>query len=296
MAKKKLPLIVPNFLIIGAPEAGGDIIKQALLKNPKIWFPPLDNILAFHSAFQLERIQIAQNFIKAKVPLRQLKNIRWLLRYFLQPVPTRKWYSKLLKTKEQDLVKGEFSDEYITLPFDEVENLHRIMPDCKIVLLLRNPVDRSFASIRKKFRNNKETPFNKLSKRQLLALMNSDWARTHSAYQSALDCWPVFFPLKNIFIGYYDDLINDPNAYMARLNRFLELEDAPAQDMSALLPPPQKPFPDSLLAELHPLYRHELENLSDRLHGHADSWLEKFNAATTAKAQSQPLASAATDN
>lgn len=292
MAKEKLPPAFPDFLIIGAPQAGGDIIKKLLLQNPKIWFPPLDNILAFHPGFQIERFQIARDFIKAKVPLKQLKNISWLLRYFLQPVPTKKWYSKLFRTKQQDLIKGEFSDEYITLPFDEVEKLHRLMPNCKIILMIRHPVDRSFAALREKFKDNKKTPFNKLSKRQMIALMNSDWARSHSSYQSALDCWPVFFPMKNVYIGFYEDLIANPATFMTGLHKFLGTEQlATAQDLPTLMPSAQKAFPISLLAHLHPFYRHELEGLANRLNGHAGTWFDEFNASISKK-QAEPATNA----
>jgi hypothetical protein len=282
MAKEKPPLSHPDFLIIGAPEAGGDIVKDALLKNPKVWFPPLDNILAFHSSFQIERLQIARDFLRGDIPYKST-HLFWLLRYFLQPVPTIKWVSKLFTTKQKDLIKGEFSDEYITLPFDEVEKLHRLLPDLKIIILIRHPVDRSYAAIKKKFEHNKKTPFASLNKRQLVALINSDWVRSHSSYQKALDAWPVFFGLKNIFVGFYDDLLEDPKTFMKKVSNFLELEPV---SMTGIKVPPKasrKKFPPGLLPYLHPFYRQEIENLANRVNGQAGDWLDEFDAALAAK-------------
>lgn len=276
MAKEKPPLTHPDFLIIGAPEAGGDIVKAALLKNPKVWFPPLDNILAFHSSFQIERIQIAKDLFSGQIKF-HLKNIFWMLRYFLQPFPTRKWVSKLFTTKQKDLLKGELSDEYMTLPFDEVEKLHRLMPDLKIILLIRHPVERSFSALRKKFQNNKKTPFAKLNKRQMTVLMNSDWARSHSSYQNALDCWPVFFGLKNIFVGFYEDLLQDPQTFMNRLNQFLELDQVSVADIK--MPAPQRGLPATLYPHLHSFYRLEIEGLANRINGRAGVWLDDYTAA-----------------
>lgn len=281
MAQEKPPLAHPDFLIIGAPEAGGDIVKAALLKNPKVWFPPLDNILAFHPAFQIERVQIAKDFFTGKIPF-QAKNIFWILRYFLQPFPTKKWVGKLFSTRQADLIKGELSDEYMTLPFDEVEKLHRLMPNLKIILLIRNPVDRSFAAIRKKFQNNKKTPFSKLNKRQMTALMNSDWARSHSSYQNALDCWPVFFGLKNIHVGFYEDLLEDPQSFMKKLNQFIGLDSASLDDLR--FPPTQKGAPAALKPHLHPFYREEIEGLANRINGRAGIWLDEFDAALASEA------------
>lgn len=276
MAKEPTPPSYPDFLIIGAPEAGGNIVKEALLKNPKIWFPPLDNILAFHPAFQIERFQIIIDLFRGNIPFKT-KDIFWMIRYLLQPLPSAKWLSKLFTTKQKDLVKGELSDEYITLPFDEVEKLHRALPDLKIVLLIRHPVERSFDSIRRKFQDNRKTPFAKLNRRQKVALLNSDWARSHSSYQSALDSWPVFFGLKNIHVAFYEDLLEDPKTFMRKLASFLGVETPPIDALK--LPRPQKAIPAGLLRHLHPFYRQEIEGLANRLNGRAGGWLDEFDAA-----------------
>ena len=278
MAKPKLPPVFPDFMLIGAPEAGAGLVKQALLEHKKIWFPPLDNILAFHSSFQLARLQVLQKLFKGKIPFK-ISDLPWLLKYFFQPTPSVKWYSRLLRTKEEGLMKGEMSDEYFTLPFDEVEQLHRLMPKCKIILLIRNPVERSYAAIREKFSGNKVTPFDDLTKRQLMTLMNSDWARTHSSYQRALDSWPVFFPRANIFIGFYDDLIIDPITFMEKVQAFLNIEE-PIPDMVAdMVPPQDQGFPEEYLKNLHPFYRTEMEGLANRLSSHAGAWFDRMPAA-----------------
>lgn len=277
MAKPKLPPVLPDFILIGAPEAGAELVKQALTQHSHVWFPPLDNILAFHSSFQFARLQILQKLFKGKISFK-VSDISWLLKYFLQPTPSVRWYSRLLRTKEEGLYKGELSDEYITLPFDEVEQLHRVMPKTKIIILIRNPVERSYAAIREKFTDNKKTPFERLTKRQLITLMNSDWARTHSSYQRALDSWPVFFPRANIFIGFYDDLIINPVEFMERIQAFLNIE-APVPDIVAdIVPPQEQTFPEEYLKLLHPFYYRELEGLANRLSSHAGTWLDKFPA------------------
>lgn len=291
MAKPKSPPVFPDFLLIGPPEAGAELIKAALLEHKQVWFPPLDNILAFHSSFQLARLQILQKLLKGKIKIK-LSQLRWLANYLLTPVPSVKWYSRLIRTKEEGLFKGELSDEYITLPFDEVEQLHRLMPKAKIIIILRNPVERSYAAIRDKFADNKKTPFERLTRRQLLALMNSDWARTHSSYQRALDSWPVFFPRANIFIGFYDDLITTPIEFMERLQAFLNIE-APVPFMVAdMIPPQEQTFPEEYLKMLHPFYRQEVEGLANRLSGHAGTWLDKLpmpeRQPTARKKKSEP--------
>ncbi len=279
MSKKPFVPNLPHFLLIGAPEAGCDAIKAILSRNKKVWFPPLDNILAFHPGFQLERLDIAQQMFRKEIPFRPLL-LRWYVNYFFQPIPTLKWYSRMLHTKDKELIKGELSDEYMTLPLDGVEKLSRIMPDCKIVMMLRNPVDRSFSAVRTRFSNNQRTPFSKMTKRQILALMNSDWARTHSNYQGVLDSWTVFFPPQNIFFGFYEDLVMQPQAFMGKLCDFIGIPGDQAPDLADFLPKEQKSIPEEIIPHLHPFYRQEITGLAQRLGGHAKHWLKNLPAKT----------------
>ncbi len=272
MARK--PLCYPDFILIGAPNAGGDIIKSALSRDAHIWFPPLDNILAFHPGFQVARFDTLRKFFSNKLPYHP-KDMKWLLRYFLKPSPDPTWYGKLFWTKDDTLLKGEFSDEYINLPYDQVGKLYKTIPECKIVVMLRDPVERSYAAIREKFADNPKMPYSQMSKRQIITLMNSDWARTHSAYQNAIDGWVVFYPQDQIYIGFYEELLEDPEKVINEIRAFLDLEPMALKDKRALLGKAQPRFPDSLLKNLNSFYRIEAKGLAQRLGGYAEAWFTR---------------------
>ena len=261
----------PDFLLIGAPQAGADMVKAALQIHPSVWFPPLDNILAFHPSFQLARFDTMMKFYRQELTFNR-DQAAWLLRYFLRISPSPSWYSSLFRTPA-GLVKGELSDEYLTLPYDEAAKLHSVMPKARIVLMVRDPIERSYADIRSKFVNHPTLPFSKLSKRQLIALMNSDWARTHSGYQNAINNWNVFFPQEQIFIGFYEDLISQPDMFFSKLYAFLGLGEAPAFQPAASTP---VTFPVTLYKYLHPFYVQEIKQMAKRFGGPAASWLEGY--------------------
>lgn len=272
MARK--PLCYPDFILIGAPNAGGDIIKAALKRDPRIWFPPLDNILAFHPGFQVARVDALQKFFSGKLTYNP-KDLNWLLSYFLKASPNPTWYGKLFWTKDETLLKGEFSDEYINLPYDEVGHLYETIPECKIVIMLRDPVERSYAAVREKFADNPKLPFSKMSKRQVITLMNSDWARTHSAYQNAIDGWVVFYPQDQIYIGFYEELLENPEKVIAEIRAFIGAEPAPLKDKRSLFGKTPPAFPDSLLKNLHSFYRLEAKGLANRLGSYAQAWFDR---------------------
>lgn len=259
----------PDFLLIGPPQSGADTLKAALKTSPAVWFPPLDNILAFHPSFQLVRFLTLKKMIKREIPF-PLLNLRWLMRYFFRLAPSLKWYGTLFQTKEEGLIKGEFSDEYSTLPYDGAEKMHRIIPNAKIVLMVRNPIDRSYADIRKRFANHPTMPFSSMTKRQLVAAMNNDWAITHSGVQNALDSWNVFFPRDQMFIGFYEDLVINPHSFYQKLFAFLGLPpDTPVPEIQEPLTPA---FPADLYKFLRPFYRLEIEGIAKRLGGPAKKW------------------------
>jgi hypothetical protein len=262
----------PDFLLIGAPQAGADLVKAALQTHPSVWFPPLDNILAFHPSFQLVRFNTMLKFYRRELTLSRDQAV-WMMRYFLRIAPSPSWYSSLYRTPAEGLIKGELSDEYLTLPYDEAAKLHSAMPKAKIILMIRDPIERSYADIRARFVNHPKMPFSKLSKRQLIALMNSDWARSHSGYQHAINNWNVFFPENQIFIGFYEDLISRPDMFFTRLYAFLGLGEAPDFQQAASSP---VTFPVTLYKYLHPFYVQEIKQMAKRFGGPASCWLEGY--------------------
>lgn len=271
----KLSPTYPDFLLIGAPQAGTDLVKAALQAHPSVWFPPLDNILAFHPSFQLVRFNTILKFYRRELPFSRDQAV-WLMRYFLRIAPSPSWYGSLFRTPAAaKLIKGELSDEYMTLPYDEAAKLHSVMPDAKIVFMIRDPIERSYIDIRTRFLNHPKMPFAKLSKRQLIALMNSDWARSHSGYQQAINNWNVFFPQTQIFVGFYEDMISRPDAFFSQLYAFLGLGEAPAFQPEASRP---VTFPVALYKYLHPFYIQEIRQMAKRFGGPALSWLEGYES------------------
>ena len=97
-------LCYPDFILIGAPNTQMSVIKRALARDAKIWFSPLDNILAFHHGFAIARIENLQKFFKGELKY-DPKDLFWLLRYFLKLTPDPEWYGTLFRTKDETLLK-----------------------------------------------------------------------------------------------------------------------------------------------------------------------------------------------
>lgn len=279
--KEKGPqlLVVPDFMLIGAPEAGGRFLKNWLQKyHSKIWFAPLDNIAAFHPAFPIQRMELVHKLLRKEIPLNPTL-ISWLIKYFSCYRPSPKWYSKLFPKNADQYMLGEFSEEYMTLPFQETRELNELMPDCKIIIMLRHPADRAFAALKKTFGKNSKVPFKNLSKKQVIALLSNDLSRRYSGYQMMLDHWGAFYPPENIFIGFYEDLISEPNRMFTQLQEFLGLEkivDLKPEDVLRFQKAGTGACPAVLLPHLHEFYREEVVALAKRVGSHAEKWAADY--------------------
>lgn len=268
------PLCYPDFILIGAPNTQMRALKQALAADTRVWFPPLDNILAFHHGFAIARIENLQKFLKGELKYKP-GELGWLLRYFLKLTPSAEWYGTLFYTKDESLMKGELSEEYITLPHDQISKLYETIPECKIILTLRDPVERAYAGVRDRFEKNPRFPFAKMTKRQVLTVMNSDWARSHSAFSTALNNWYSFYPPEQILPLLYEDLLARPEEMLEKVRKFLGLGPEASARLAPLLLKPAVAFPDSLLKHLRPFYREEASILAKRIGGPAQQWYDR---------------------
>jgi len=109
----------PNFFIVGAPKAGTTSLYAYLSKIPGIFMPSSKEPHFF-----------SINTMPENHPS--------------QPVRDRKKYLSLFKkAKEYDIV-GEASPSYLSDP-DAPKLIHQEVPTAKIIIMLRDPVDRAYS-------------------------------------------------------------------------------------------------------------------------------------------------------
>jgi len=119
---------LPNFLIVGAAKSGTSSLHQYLLQHPDI----------FMSTFNKEGVSVKepQFLIKSKVEKRLHFGI-WEWKEYL---------SIFDGVKEQNVI-GEASVFYLYYYKEAIKNIKsRLGNDVKIIILLRNPVDRAFSA------------------------------------------------------------------------------------------------------------------------------------------------------
>ncbi len=122
--------LLPDFYILGGQKCGTTSMFVYLSKHPGILSPSSKDIRFFDKYFSK-----GVNWYKINFPLK-------LTKFF-----TRKKHSKILT--------GEGTERYLDHPFAP-QRIKEITPDAKFIILLRNPISRSFSQYSRVKGNNRE--------------------------------------------------------------------------------------------------------------------------------------------
>jgi len=127
------------------------------------------------------------------------------------------WYEKFFENCEKSLAVGEISNRYI-FNSDVPDRIRKLIPDCKIIICLRNPYERIQSVYSFKLREGSLNCSFEEALEEMPELIYEN------RYYSLSKPYYDLFPQNNIFILFYDDLINRPLGLCRRLFNFLEID------------------------------------------------------------------------
>lgn len=179
-----------NFVGIGAIKAASSWIYECLQEHPEICLAPKDQRrIAFF---------FNENFSESK-----LKDYK----YFFAGI----------KKKQ---LKGDFHAGYLTSP-EVIDRLKEHNPDIKIIVCLRNPVQRAYSEYRfLKFSEN--ASWNSFEQ----ALSEKKRIIEHGFYHKYLSNYFKNFPRENILVMIYDDIKDNPTMFIQKIYKFLEVDSS----------------------------------------------------------------------
>jgi len=150
---------IPDFIGIGAQRAGTTWLWKNLEVHPGISLPPLKEIHYFSRSEKYLSPNLPDNIIKRftnersfwwKTQLEQVikkKGFRkkmWFFKYAFGSYNDR-WYCDLFSDKKEGQISGEISPAYSTLDVDDIKRVHSLVPDAKLIYIMRNPIDRTWS-------------------------------------------------------------------------------------------------------------------------------------------------------
>ncbi len=202
--------VLPDFIIIGAQRCGTTSLYNYLSQHPCVVPALVKEVHFFDINFH--------------------KGIHWYRSHF----PT------FLEKYKQNIITGEASPYYIFHPH-AARRIFKIIPQVKLIVLLRNPVDRAYSHYHHEVRIGAETlsfeeAIEKESERlkgEIKKMLENEnyysFNHQHYSYLSRgiyidqIKVWMSLFPKEQILIIKSEDFYANPSAVFRRVLEFLNL-------------------------------------------------------------------------
>jgi len=277
----------PDFIGIGAQKAGTTWLYQNLRSHPDIWMPKEKEIHYFDEKIKgggllrhlrgdrpSDKRWRRQIGVKLKSFPRDMspEDLSWSYKYFFGR-PNDNWYASLFEPG-RGKVTGETTPDYAILSKTTIAHVHNLMPEAKIIFMMRNPVERPWSVINMGLRSRDENPAS-ISREEFESRLEGRRKRRMTSYLRTLRKWSALYPEERIFVGFLEDVRFLPEEFLRRLYEFLEV---PAYFDERFIrfkanAGQQITMPVRFAAQLSGAYRGQIEKMSRRFGGYADFWL-----------------------
>lgn len=129
------------------------------------------------------------------------------------------WYEKHFLHCGNNCLKGEFSPAYL-LDEQAPERIYDLFPNVKLIVSLRNPVDRAYSQYRllKYYGNGETRDFDVVVREEPEYI-------ERGLYYRQLKRYFQYFDMEQIFVVFFEEFVARPNRVMQRLFSFLNVDE-----------------------------------------------------------------------
>ncbi len=267
----------PDFLCIGAQKSGTTWLHDNLASHPEIWLPPVKEIHYFDRPYDPLYAKLfgrAERLRKGREHLRRTalrffasrataRDLAWAWRYAMSR-RSDAWYGSLF-AQAPGIVTGEVCPGYARLPIEVIQRVGRLMPEGRVIYLLRHPIERAWSAAVMHFSDSGPRDFRRTDPAEIEAWLSRSKTLEHAGYADAIGRWRQAFS-DRMLIGFYDELRADPGALLARVQRFLGVrEEVPADVAAQRNPGHWTEIPERFVPPLEELFANELRRLHELL-------------------------------
>jgi len=241
--------VLPNFLHAGAAKAASSWLWRVCKEHPDIYVPKThDNVNFFTVAYY--------------------RGLEWYERTYFGDF-------------DGESAVGEFSNSYMCHE-PALERIARDLPEVKLTVTLRNSVERLYLQwAHESLKRKNPSRRNHVPLERILHHHGHGYFRMWADpgfYARHLRSIYRYFPAGRVLVMIYDDLCDDPRAFLRRFLAFLAVDDSfqPSVLTDDINPdPPDDPethMPPELRAQLRLMYRDDIAALSEMLDRDLSAW------------------------
>jgi len=232
----------PDFVCIGPEKTGTGWLYKALSAHPGAWMPPIKElrflnegnhvpdhtlknlILSSHWHYRALRRQLLFSIPRIVLPAKVTGNrrgigqFRWMLNYCLRS-HSFDWYSDLFP-RIPKVVCGDISPLYYGIPESRIAELSRYKDNLKIIVFVRNPIERVWSKARMNLCAHKGRKFDDVPASEVIAFVDAVYEGWRP-YADTIESWKRYFA--EVFVGFFDALDEDPARFFRDICSFLGL-------------------------------------------------------------------------
>ena len=195
-----MPARLPDFLGLGTQKGGTTSLHQWLNHHQQVFLPACKEVHYFD--------------LQAKQPA--------------------SWYAKHFQDARPEQICGEITPFYLFHP-DVPTRIHAVLPEVRMIVLLRDPVERSLSQIFHARKRGFETlmpeeaiaaEHSRLQSGDLESLQKHSYV-SRSRYLDQLNRYDTLFPQQQLLVLQSEQLFSDPKPIWEQILNFLGLEITP---------------------------------------------------------------------
>ena len=233
--------VKPDFIGIGPPKTGTTWIYANLLNHPQVEMPPDKEIRYFWEKHFLGKLTLREwltsehwhvrgrrtfhknrfrkHFLDAAAFKLNADELRWDWKY-LSWNRTDKWYASLF---HEHVVSGDITAKYCELPEEEIVKISRVFPQLKIIITLRDPIEREWSRAKMNLSKKPGRQLSDVTHQEFIDQFNDPPQKNSNDYAALIDRWRRCFDKDQILVLFYDELLDNPFRYFSKLCEFLAI-------------------------------------------------------------------------
>lgn len=288
--------MLPEFLCIGAQRAGTTWLHKNLAKHPGLWMPPIKEIHYFdekekyNSLTRFKRLSYLYRS-QQKRWYRVIKNHQrkqtfnlldinferflWKTNYLLN-IRDDRWYESLFTMGTGKKI-GEVTPDYSIINEESVAHIHRLMPNAKIIFMMRNPMQRAWSHAVKKLVRDRGRKIESVAEAEFIDHFASKKSRLNSDYLRTIEIWKKYYPEEQFLTVFFDEITDKPQDLLLHIFDFLEIENSSKYTKKAgkKVKTSANPgfIPHNLATYLADIYYEEIKQLDRYFGGYTSVWL-----------------------
>lgn len=244
--KTKRPFLrnckLPDFLCIGAQKAGTTWLHENLKCHKDVFLPRIKELHYFDA----------------------------------EPLSSLSEYSRHFNRATKNQTIGEITPAYSTLSGSRVRLIKELMPDVRLILILRNPVERAWSQAVMNLITQKGRLISEVSDDEFYNHFQSQASISRTNYLSCIDTYLNYFSEEQLLISFFDEISEHPKDLLARVFSFINVEipiDWSEYPFYKIIHKSDEvPIPQQFEIKLRLQYADQVSLLKDRFRSYTLGW------------------------